>query len=71
LWYGIGILYERYGSLENAEEAFTSVLKKDPKFFFLFLKKSFEKGNEIYFRLGIVYKQQQKYDQSLEVFFIL
>jgi general transcriptional corepressor CYC8 len=72
LWYGIGILYERYGSLENAEEAFTSVLKKDPKFFFFhFLQKSFEKGNEIYFRLGIVYKQQQKYDQSLEVFFIL
>jgi glucose repression mediator protein len=51
-------LYERYGSLDNAEEAFTSVLKKDP---------NFEKSNEIYFRLGIVYKQQCKYDNSLEV----
>jgi len=27
----------------------------------------FEKSNEIYFRLGIIYKQQQKYDTSLEV----
>lgn len=58
LWYGIGILYDRYGSFEHAEEAFTAVLKMDP---------AFEKANEIYFRLGIIYKQQQKYDQSLEV----
>lgn len=27
----------------------------------------FEKANEIYFRLGIIYKQQQKFQQSLEV----
>ena len=58
LWYGIGILYDRYGSLEHAEEAFSAVMKMDPKF---------EKANEIYFRLGIVYKQQQKYDLSLQV----
>jgi len=32
----------------------------------------FEKSNEIYFRLGIIYKQQLKYDQALECFrFIL
>lgn len=30
LWYGIGILYDRYGSVEHAEEAFASVLKLDP-----------------------------------------
>lgn len=58
LWYGIGILYDRYGSLEHAEEAFTAVLKMDSKF---------EKSNEIYFRLGIIYKQQHKYEQALEV----
>lgn len=29
LWYGIGILYDRYGSLEHAEEAFSSVLRMD------------------------------------------
>lgn len=27
----------------------------------------FEKANEIYFRLGIIYKQQQKFAQSLDV----
>ena len=58
LWYGIGILYDRYGSLEHAEEAFSQVMHMQP---------DFEKANEIYFRLGIIYKQQQKYEQSLEV----
>jgi tetratricopeptide (TPR) repeat protein len=58
LWYGIGILYDRFGSFEHAEEAFTAVLKMEP---------DFEKANEIYFRLGIIYKTQQKYEQSLEV----
>ena len=28
---------------------------------------AFEKANEIYFRLGIIYKQQTKFGQSLEV----
>lgn len=58
LWYGIGILYDRYGSLEHAEEAFSQVMRMQP---------DFEKANEIYFRLGIIYKQQQKFSQSLEV----
>ncbi|KAG2231075.1 hypothetical protein INT48_001736 [Thamnidium elegans] len=59
LWYGIGILYDRYGSLEHAEEAFSAVMKMDPHF---------EKSNEIYFRLGIIYKQQRKFDLSLQCF---
>jgi general transcriptional corepressor CYC8 len=58
LWYGIGILYDRYGSLEHAEEAFSQVMRMQP---------DFEKANEIYFRLGIIYKQQQKFRESLEV----
>lgn len=32
------------------------------------MQPDFEKANEIYFRLGIIYKQQQKYTQSLECF---
>lgn len=32
------------------------------------MQPDFEKSNEIYFRLGIIYKQQQKYQSSLEVF---
>lgn len=31
------------------------------------MEPNFEKANEIYFRLGIIYKQQRKYQQSLEV----
>ena len=59
LWHGIGILYDRYGSLEYAEEAFAKVLELDP---------NFEKANEIYFRLGIIYKHQGKWTQALECF---
>ncbi|TLD36965.1 TPR-like protein [Venturia nashicola] len=59
LWYGIGILYDRYGSLDHAEEAFSQVMRMAP---------DFEKANEVYFRLGIIYKQQQKYTQSLDCF---
>ncbi|SCU82075.1 LADA_0C02850g1_1 [Lachancea dasiensis] len=59
LWHGIGILYDRYGSLDYAEEAFAKVLELDPQF---------EKANEIYFRLGIIYKHQGKWSQALECF---
>lgn len=58
LWYGIGILYDRYGSYDYAEEAFSQVMNIQP---------DFEKANEIYFRLGIIYKQQNKWNQSLDV----
>lgn len=59
LWYGIGLLYERYESLDHAEEAFAAVIRMDP---------NFEKANEIYFRLGIIYKQLGKYDTCLDCF---
>lgn len=61
LWYGIGILYDRYGSLDHAEEAFSSVLRMDKDL-------DFDKANEILFRLGIIYKQQGKYEDSLGCF---
>jgi general transcriptional corepressor CYC8 len=61
LWYGIGILYDRYGSLDHAEEAFSSVLSMDKDL-------DFDKANEILFRLGIIYKQQGKYEDSLTCF---
>lgn len=59
LWYGIGILYDRYGSLDYAEEAFAQVLELDPQF---------DKAHEVYFRLGIIYKQQQRFQSALECF---
>ncbi|KAF9529472.1 hypothetical protein CPB83DRAFT_790062 [Crepidotus variabilis] len=61
LWYGIGILYDRYGSLDHAEEAFSSVLRMCKDL-------DFDKENEILFRLGIIYKQQGKFDESLQCF---
>ncbi|KAJ2161674.1 glucose repression mediator protein [Coemansia sp. RSA 552] len=59
LWYGIGILYDRYGSYDHAEEAFIAVMNMDS---------TFDKATEIYFRLGIIHKCQGKYAQSLECF---
>ena len=59
LWYGIGILYDRYGSEEHAEEAFTAVLKMDA---------GFEKANEVYYRLGGIYRSQRRYDTALECY---
>jgi glucose repression mediator protein len=73
LWYGIGILYDRYGSLEHAEEAFSSVLRMEPsksQLTHLDVRlplSDFDKANEVYFRLGIIYKTQQKFKASLEV----
>ena len=59
LWYGIGILYERYGSFENAEEAFGAVLNMAP---------NFEKRSEVYYRLGTIYKAQGKAQDALDCF---
>ncbi|KXN84804.1 General transcriptional corepressor ssn6 [Leucoagaricus sp. SymC.cos] len=77
LWYGIGILYDRYGSLDHAEEAFSSVLRMDKSdltssHLLAALTdqnyQDFDKANEILFRLGIIYKQQGKYEESLACF---
>ncbi|KAF8871856.1 hypothetical protein BD779DRAFT_1680060 [Infundibulicybe gibba] len=60
LWYGIGTLHrDRYGSLDHAEEAFFAWTR-------VYL--GFGEANEILFRLGIIYKQQSKYDESLGYF---
>lgn len=70
LWYGIGILYDRYGSLDHAEEAFASVLKMDKGWpssssrticvDIHCAELDFDKANEILFHLGIIYKQQHQ-----------
>ncbi|KAF2749241.1 TPR-like protein [Sporormia fimetaria CBS 119925] len=59
LWYGIGILYERYGSTEHAEEALSQVIIMAP---------DYDKRSEVYFRLGILAKAKQAYEQSLDCF---
>jgi glucose repression mediator protein len=57
LWYGIGLLYDRNNSHDNAEEAFSLVLKIDP---------NFEKTSQVYFRLGVIYKKQGKFDHCIQ-----
>eukprot|EP00186_Timspurckia_oligopyrenoides_P004172 CAMPEP_0182443732 /NCGR_PEP_ID=MMETSP1172-20130603/2380_1 /TAXON_ID=708627 /ORGANISM="Timspurckia oligopyrenoides, Strain CCMP3278" /LENGTH=1082 /DNA_ID=CAMNT_0024639093 /DNA_START=169 /DNA_END=3417 /DNA_ORIENTATION=+ len=59
LWYGIGLLYDRYGSLEHALEAFLAVLNIAP---------DFERIDEVCFCIGIIYKDQGQYDKALELF---
>lgn len=59
LWYGIGLLYDRYGSLDHALEAFLLVLSISPEF---------ERADEVCFCIGIIYKEQQKFDDALKYF---
>jgi WD40 repeat protein/tetratricopeptide (TPR) repeat protein len=61
LWYGLGILYERYNSFEQATEYFSAALKHD-------LDADFEKRDDIKYRLGTIYKQQKRFDSSIEAF---
>ncbi|KIJ12772.1 hypothetical protein PAXINDRAFT_82220, partial [Paxillus involutus ATCC 200175] len=61
-WYGIGILYDRYGSLDHAEEA----PQDGQRLAFIPLHQG--TANEILFRLGIIYKQQGRYEDSLTCF---
>ncbi|CAM9673324.1 unnamed protein product, partial [Phaeothamnion confervicola] len=58
LWYGIGLLYDRYGSYARAIEAFDACLKMDP---------SAELSSEVRLRVGIISKQQGKLDEALEI----
>ncbi|KIM57902.1 hypothetical protein SCLCIDRAFT_129306, partial [Scleroderma citrinum Foug A] len=57
----LSLLYDCYGSLDHAKEAFMSILKMDKKL-------DFDEANEILFRLGIIYKKQGKYNESLSYF---
>ena len=70
LWYGIGLLYERYGALMQpgkeqcecfsaAEEALRTVMHAAPHF---------EKRAEILYRLGMIYTHQKQPQQALECF---
>ncbi|CAM9464308.1 unnamed protein product, partial [Choristocarpus tenellus] len=58
LWYGIGLLYDCFGSYSHAIEAFETCLNMDP---------NFELDHEVRFRVGIINKQQGKLDDALEV----
>jgi tetratricopeptide (TPR) repeat protein len=57
-WFGIGCLYDRFGSEEHAEEAFLSVLAIDP---------GSKHAPMIYYRLGCLYSLRHKYEAALDV----
>lgn len=59
LWYGLGILYERHGSDDQAEEFFVSAIKCDH---------TFEKTAEIVYRLAVIFKNKKNFVRSLECF---
>lgn len=56
LWHGIGILYDRLGLLDDAIACFVAVLGLAP---------SFEKSDEIYYALGVIYKEKGEYIAAL------
>ena len=59
LWAGIGMLYDRCNSLEYAEQAIISSLKLDNQSIY---------ASELYFRLGILFKNRRMYDNSILCF---
>jgi Tfp pilus assembly protein PilF len=59
LWYGIGVLYDRYGSADHAREAFEAVLSMAPT-------ATFDRHAEVRFRLAMLNKQRRAYTEALD-----
>jgi tetratricopeptide (TPR) repeat protein len=59
LWYGIAVLYDRYGSFDHAQEALSAVLRMDP---------NFDNISDVHLRLACIYRSQNKFNDSLDSF---
>ena len=59
LWYGIGILYERFESYENAISALIGVLKMSPNFY---------QKSEVLYKLGTIFAKTNQIDQAAKFF---
>lgn len=59
LWYGIGLLFDRYGCLQQALDAFRFSLSVAP---------DFERADEVRFCIGIICKEQNNLDEALDYF---
>ncbi|KAI0566718.1 TPR repeat containing protein [Gracilaria domingensis] len=57
LWFGIGVLYDRLGMLEEALHSFHSVLTVTPHY---------QRADEVYYAIGLIHKEQHKYDHAHE-----
>ena len=56
LWYGIALLYNKFDTYEYAEPAYQAVLRIDP---------NFEQKNEVFFKLGQIYKKTGALDNAI------
>ena len=56
LWYGIGLLYEKFETYEYAIPTLMAVLKMSPNF----VQKS-----EVFYKLGIIYAKTYEIDQAI------
>lgn len=59
LWYGIGILYEKFESYDHAISALIAVLKMSPNFY---------QKSEVLFKLGMIFAKTNKIQQAISYF---
>jgi general transcriptional corepressor CYC8 len=59
LWYGIGILYEKFESYDHAISALIAVLKMSPNFY---------QKSEVLYKLGIIFAKTNQIEQAISYF---
>jgi tetratricopeptide (TPR) repeat protein len=59
LWYGIGILYEKFESYNHAISALIAVLKMSPNFY---------QKSEVLYKLGMIFAKTNQIQQSISYF---
>ena len=59
LWYGIGILYEKFESYEHAISALIAVLKMSPNFY---------QKSEVLFKLGTIFAKTNQINEAINYF---
>jgi len=59
LWYGIGILYEKFESYDHAISALIAVLKMSPNFY---------QKTEVLYKLGMIFAKTNQIQQAIGYF---
>jgi tetratricopeptide (TPR) repeat protein len=59
LWYGIGILYEKFESYDHAISALIAVLKMSPNFY---------QKSEVLYKLGMIFAKTNQVNQAISYF---
>lgn len=59
LWYGIGILYEKFESYEHSISSLVAVLKMSPNFY---------QKSEVLYKLGMIYAKTNQIEQAINYF---